>query len=271
MPTQDHLYVCESTGLTYGTGLEPPKHPGLCSASEEQMPIYSRQEILARVKANGGKVRLDYTGPILNQGQYKYCWDFSTVQMVMLAIELAYGDQVVLDASIAPSICDSIGSGDSIDDCWKKVVSVYGLPTAEFMGTDPTRAKIKQLPSQWPAGWEKNASERKGVSLYTAGDFLSLVSGVLNGHPGLLGVNCDGGGHAIGCAEVGVLSDGESLYMATPGTWGKDYASGWGAYPESPGWYKLSERQCSAAWSGPSFGAYVIIAVQDQDATPDLN
>jgi hypothetical protein len=262
-------YTNPTTGQEHGTGLLRPKHPLLCrSVRESAMPVYDRPTIISKLQAAGGKVRLPFTGPIYNQCSFPYCWNFSTIQMVRLALELADGDSTLLDCSLAPSLCDSIGSGDSIDDCWKKVVVPYGAPTAAFFGTDPTNAdSMKWNPSQWPAGWQANAALRKGLELFTVDDFLGLASGVLNGHPGLLGVDCEGGGHAIGYAEVGLQQDGQSLYMATPGTWGGDYASGWAAYPGMPGWYRLTEDQCGAAFNG-GYGAYVICGVKDDAAAP---
>ncbi len=188
-------------------------------SAEAVMPTYDRPTLVSMLKALGGRKVLPFNFPINNQGQYPYCWAFSTVQMAEACLNLAFGDTTVLDPSIGPIVTDSIGEGNSIDAFWTEVAKVYGIPSAAEMGTDPIHSKIINSARGLPDDWKSYAAKRMAIESVECPDFLALASAILNDHPGELGVSWQGGGHAIGCLEIGLQSDGKSLYMATPGTW----------------------------------------------------
>jgi len=271
MHIEEHLWLNEATGRRHRTGCLPAKHAGKLRSvrdAQPQMPVLSRDEIVARLQSLGGSFCLPFQGPCYKQGGYNWCWDFSTCQMVKACCGILFNDWSDIDPSMGAGLCDNFANtGDSIDAVLTEVLQPVGICKAKFIGSDPYGPAIVQPQSAWPAGWQAEAAKRKAVESVTAPDFLTLASGILDGHPGELGVNWQGGGHAIGCLEIGLTPSG-GLYMATPGTWGDDFTSGWGAYgPAKPGWYKLSEDQCAAAWEGRSpFGAYLLVGMTDQEA-----
>lgn len=266
----EHLYECPVTRKQHGTGLILPKEgrKKLVSAAEA-MPLYSRAEIVAKLQAAGGVIALPDTGlPITNQTSHPLCWDWSMIQMVEYALYGVTGKAVRLDVSIAPVEDGCLNEGNDIHAAWTDGLEPYGVCPAAFMGTDPTaktRPDMLRSQSQFPAGWQAEAAKRKGVERYECHDFLAMASAVLNNHPCVLGVDCDGGGHAIGCTTIILRSDGR-LAMRTPGTWGGDYASGWAADPAHPGTYTLSEDQTGAAWGG--YGCQAIVGVKDDEDAP---
>ena len=226
------------------------------------MPIYSRADIIAKLKALGGFKSLNVGCDISNQTQRPLCWDFSTGQMVEVDFFNRLGVAEKLDVSIAPVEDGVLNAGNDITAAWEDGLVPYGICTAAYMGTDPTAVTQPDMltrESRFPAGWKGEAAKRKGVVRFTCQDFLTLASGVLNDHPGILGVDWQGGGHCIGMTIVGVNAKG-GLWMSTPGTWGADFTSGWGSDPDRPGYYKLTENQCGAAF-GNGYGAYVICGV----------
>ena len=140
---------------------------------------------------------------ILNQGQFGDCWDYSALNALMTKINMLYQEQILLDASVAIVLTGQYDGG-SIDSAVSQVQSVTGVPTAAFMGTDPTRAITKRSMASWPNGWRENAANR----IVPAGEWtqtmsaVELASGLIDGNPGVVGVSWQGGGHALEVAEV---------------------------------------------------------------------
>ena len=266
----EHLFECPITRKRFGTGLLMPKpqRKKLVSAADV-MPIYSRAEIIAKLKAAGGTIGLAVGLPATNQGQHPLCWDWSMCQMVEVVLLAMTGAAVRLDVSIAPVEDHTLNEGNDIHAAWVDGIEPYGICPAAFMGTDPTATS--DLPdmltslSRFPAGWQAEAAKRKGVERYECATFLEMASAILNGHPCVLGVDCEGGGHAIGSTTI-ILGKNGGLSMQTPGTWGADYKGGWaGGGPA--GTYTLSEAQTEAAFNG-GYGCQALIAVRDDEDAP---
>jgi len=155
--------------------------------------------------------------------------------------------------------------GNAIDAMLKEVQIPYGALPAAYLGDDPTQSITNVRRSSWPGGWETEAAKRAAVDgdYLQCGDLLAAASSIINNHPGVVGVNWRGGGHAVCCAEVG--SEGEQLYLAGPNSWGMGFSSGWGSYPGRPGWWKLGERELRAAWN--TYGYYALCGARN-DAAP---
>ncbi len=263
------MYRNPTTGILHGRGLTLPK-PGRkpCRAAAEVFPIYTREQIVAKLKAAGGTIGLPVGLPATNQGQHPLCWDWSMCQMVEVALLAVTGKAIRLDVSIAPVEDNTLNEGNDIHAAWVDGIEPYGICPAAFMGTDPTATS--DLPdmltslSSFPAGWQAEAAKRKGVERYECATFLEMASAILNGHPCVLGVDCLGDGHAIGSTTI-ILGKNGGLSMQTPGTWGADYKGGWaGGGPA--GTYTLSEAQTEAAWGG--YGCQAIIGVRDDEDAP---
>ena len=279
-------YVHPKTGVVHGLGCKPAKRwkTGAMRTADDVMPVYDRSEIIKACEAAGGCIELPFPFAPNNQGGTPNCWDFSAVQMAEATINLMDGSLSVLDCSLGPIITGNMDGG-GIEDLWIQVGKVYGFPSAADMGTDPLVVDSNNNPgiitsmSRLPANWKDLAAKRMGVEMIECPSVEALASGVLNKHPGNLGVDWQGGGHAIGCILVALPTwvaklggrphphhgGSDDLYFGTPSTWGANWSSGgeFGSFPGRPGWYLLGESQCSAAWSGPTFGAYANCGIRD--------
>jgi hypothetical protein len=254
------------------------------------MTVYDRADLLKMLSAAGGMVELPFNFTANNQGNSPDCWDFSAVQMAQVAINLIDGSTTVLDCSLGPIVTGNTDGG-GIEDLWLQVGNKYGFPSAADMGTNPLVLNSDGSPNiitskrNLPFNWQQLAAKRTGIESVELPSSEALASAILNKHPGNGGVAWEGsGGHAIGCLLVALASwvqklsgwhgrkpprpgDSDDLYFGTPSTWG-DWSSGgeWGAFPGRSSWYLLSESQFGAAWSGPTYGCYSTVGIQDQTA-----
>lgn len=262
-----HEYQHED-GTIYRTGCLKQAYPGRIVSVQDglpSMPLLDRNTLIDVIKDAGGKICLPYRGPIYMQGKWNWCWNEATLQMCQLLLDMLYGDNQLLSPSLGGAICvDYANEGDAIDSMLVKVLQPHGICTAAWMGDNPLTMKIVRPLKE---GWQAEAAKRAKPQPFMADNFLVMGSGVVDGHPGVIGVDWQGQGHAIGFAEVGYNVDG--LYGATPGTWSESFRSGWGSYPGKPGWYKLQEEEYSAAFNG-GYGAYLLAGLTDSDAVPDL-
>jgi len=259
---REHIYQSDA-GPAYVRGCQMPKYPAAFATYAANLPVYSRQEILAKIAAGQGSLG-DAVFAILNQGSRPWCWAYAATQCLMILLRQLYGEAVILDPSLGPALTGVMG-GNAIDAMLKEVQIPYGAVPAEYLGDDPTRSVTNVRRSSWPAQWKTEAAKRQAVDgdYLQCGDLLSAASSILNKHPGVLGVNWRGGGHAVCCAEVG--AEGNELYLAGPNSWGASFTSGWGSYPGRPGWWKLGESALRSAWNG--YGYYALCGARN-DAVP---
>jgi hypothetical protein len=255
------------SGRVYSLGCEKPQHRGRLTAYSATAPVYDRATILSQIaKGNGSLFAFCYT--ILDQGQEPWCWAYSGTQTLMVLLNLLYGDKTVLDPSMGPAITHVTG-GNSIDAMIIEVQSVYGQFPAAILNDDPTESKTNIRVRTWPANWQDVAKNRQGNAddRKVCTDILSAASALLGmpndpSRPCDIGVNWQGGGHALTCLEVG-SDDGSSLYLAGPNSWSTSFDSGWGSYPGRPGWYKLTEAQLADTFAESGFGCYALVDATD--------
>jgi len=194
--------IYEHDGQRYHCGCKPRLHAGLLKSYRQVAATLTLADVLAAIAA--GKATLaHWVWVILDQGQYGDCWDYSELNALMTKLNLLYGEQTLLDASMAVVLTGQFDGG-AIDSAIGQVFSVTGVATAAFMGTDPTRAITKRKKAQWPAGWQANAALRKvpDGDWADTGDELELATAIINGNPCVVGVSWQGGGHALECVEV---------------------------------------------------------------------
>lgn len=200
MNAKHHIYRHE--GREFHCGCKPRLHRGLFVSYKSVAATYTLAEILAAIAA-GKTSLLQWVWTILDQGQYGDCWDYSELNTLMTKLNMLYGEKVLLDASMAVVLTGQYDGG-GIDSAISQVFSVTGVATAEFMGTDPTKAITKRKKSLWPAGWEANAAIRTvpDGDWADSSDKLELASALIDGNPATVGVSWQGGGHALECAEA---------------------------------------------------------------------
>ena len=195
---------------------------------------------------------------ILDQGPYGDCWAFSETQTEMINRVLQGPAPVVLAPDVAVFTCGEYNGG-GIDDALNQVMIPFGLPPASLCpGCDPVAGARKRYARDWAGiDWKTAAAAYKvpaGEHL-DCSTFDDLTTGILSGHPATVGVNWQGGGHAICAAQV-LIEDGK-VYLAGPNSWGSSFSSGWGAFgPAKPGWWKLSENQLMSGFQ--TFGAWCL-------------
>src|ERR1039458_4014760 len=200
------MYVHPETGVEHGCGLLPPKadRKKLTSAADV-MPVYSEQDITAKLIAAGGEIGLlGFPLPATDQAQTDDCWLFSGGQCAEALEWSLTGIATRLDLSNAINEDQAWSGGNDIHAMWTDGIEKYGICSAEFMGTDPTRlsnkpAFLKSF-SQFPMLWKEEAAKRKGVERYECPDWLTMLSAIINGHPCGLGVYVNGNpreGHAV--------------------------------------------------------------------------
>ena len=195
-----HIY--EYQGKQYHCGCTPQRFPGRLRAYRETRPVYTLAQIVAAIASGRGSLA-GWVWAILDQGQFGDCWDYSALNALMTKINILYDEQVLLDASVAIVLTGQYDGG-SIDGAVSQVQSVTGVPTAAFMGTDPTRTVTKRNMALWPSSWRQNAADRivpPGEWTQTS-SAAELASGLIDGNPGVAGVSWQGGGHALEVAEV---------------------------------------------------------------------
>lgn len=261
--TQDHVYTHEN-GQVFGTGLVARKHAG-------KLPVYApaggtidRAQWPALLAGGAGNLSAAVQF-ILDQGSKPWCWAFSATQAAMMLAWLLYRRAIIFDPGLGPIITRVYG-GNSIDAMVSEVQAPVGcLPVADT-GSDPVLGALILNQHKWSPNWKTDAAKHQITGWNECPSFESLVTGLLRGCPGVIGVNWQGGGHALAVALISY--ENGVYYVHGPNSWGPDFKSGWGSDPDRPGWYKLSEALVTAAFSGESFGAYVISA-EMADATVD--
>ena len=189
-----HIY--EHEGRQYHCGCQPQKHAGKLRGYSAAQAVLTLAAIQAAIAAGTATLK-SFLWVILNQGNRGDCWDYSEAQTAMQKNNLLYGEKIVFDTSVAVVITDQYDGG-SIDSALLQLYNIYGIPTAAFMGTDPVNAKVNLVQSKWPKNWQANAKLRtvpadEWLQTSTA---LELASGICDGHPGVVGVDWQGGGHA---------------------------------------------------------------------------
>lgn len=263
---ENHIY----NGEVFGCGCEFQKHEGKLATYASSSPIYTMEQ-LAQFEASGFNSIADWVWCVLNQGSEGDCWRYMAIGAAMTKINIQYRQKVYLDMSIGIVLTGQY-SGGSIDSSIVQVDSVYGMPTAEFMGTDPLNAVTKRSKRQWPDGWEKNAALRivpKGGWRQT-GDAIELASAIKDGNPGGVGMDWEGNprkGHALQVAEYRII-DGV-IWFGGPNSWGLRDSGGWGAHPERKGWWLVSSESVAMRRTFRSYGAYALCEVKNA-AVPEV-
>jgi hypothetical protein len=267
----NHTYQCPTTGKAYGRGLLPKK-------LKDAFPVYGpaagfpqyMPDQVAQIIANGGGDLSAGLRQVLDQGSYGLCWDFSATQALMVDRVLKGQQHVLLDVSVGPVLTgNGLNTGGAIEDMLLQVQLVTGQPPAAIIpGSDPTQARVNLDTATWPADWRTRAAGFRVVrgKWLECDSILALASAVCDGHPGVMGVDWQGGGHAL--CVLSVESARGELYLCGPNSWGESWQSGWGTYgPARPGWYRLSERQCAEV---NTYGAYALCGetYADVDGVP---
>ena len=196
--------------------------------------------------------------------------EFSATQAAMMLAWLLYRRQITFDPALGPLVTGVYG-GNSIDAMITEVQTSIGCVPVADTGSDPAAGNLCLQQRKWAATWKADAAKHVITGWNECPSFESLVTGVLKGNPGVMGVDWQGGGHALAVALLSYESG--IYYLHGPNSWGLDFVDGWGSDPERPGWYKLAEKQVTAAFVPPNpredpFGAYVICA-ETADTTVD--
>jgi len=193
---------------------------------------------------------------ILNQANYGDCWAFSETQAEMVDRALQGHSLVVLAPDPMVWITGNYNGG-AIDDGLLQVMIPYGLPPASLCPQcDPVAGHRARDEHEWPASWKTSAAGYKTpkTEYLDCASPDELVTGIFNGHPAVVGVDWQGGGHAI-CA-LQVLEVRKQFYLAGPNSWGEQWASGWGSFgTKKPGWWLLSLQHISGGFG--QMGAWV--------------
>ena len=192
---------------------------------------------------------------LLDQGNRPWCWAYSATQAAQMLAWLLYRQAIVFDPCLGP-IVTRIYGGNSIDDMLLKVQASIGCVPCSDTGSDPVAGNLVLNQHKWAKTWSTDAAEHAIDGWREFASFAAFVSGILSGYPGVLGVNWQGGGHALACALV--TCEGGVFFLHGPNSWGLDFKSGWGSDPDRPGWWKLSEKQVADAFTGYAYGGYVI-------------
>ena len=254
------------TGRIFSMGLEKPKH--VCEAYRDVAAVHDLPTILQAIK-DGRNSLSKWCYTILNQTSHPWCWSFSGTQTLMVLLNQLFGDKTILDPSMGPAITGVTG-GNSIDALLLEVQAVYGQFPAALLKDDPVAGTTNIRMKTWPATWKDEAAKRIATvdSVMRCHSELALASALITtgpddpNRPCTVGVDWQGGGHALSCLEVG-SDDGKTLFFAGPNSWSTDFDSGWGSYPGRPGWWKLKAIQMGEAFSSDGFGSYCLMAAKD--------
>ncbi len=253
--TEAHLYTHES-GRIFGTGLERPKHRGKLAAYAPAGGLIDRAQWPALLAKGAGDLTSSVK-VILDQRNRPWCWSFAATQAAMMLGWLLYQRAMIFDPSLGPIITGVYG-GNSIDDMLLKVQTSVGCVPCGDTGSDPVAGRLVLQQRHWNSNWKTDAAKHVITGWRECSAFEALVSGLLSGYPGVMGVDWQGGGHALACGLVSC--QGGQYYVHGPNSWGLEFCDGWGSDPDRPGWYMLSEKQVDTAFSDDAFGAYVICA-----------
>ena len=249
-------------------GLEKPKHSSTCESYAKAAHVHDLPTILQAIK-DGRNSLYKWCYCVLDQTSHPWCWSFSCTQTLMVLLNQLFGDKTILDPSMGPAITGVTG-GNSIDAMLLEVQGVYGQFPAEYNGVDPVAGTTNIRTRTWPTGWKDEAAKRVAVieAVVRCHSELELASALINMGPNDphrpcdVGVDWQGGGHALTCLEVG-SDDGKTLFFAGPNSWSTSFDSGWGSYPGRPGWWKLKASQMGEAFDSHGFGSYCLVAAKD--------
>jgi hypothetical protein len=173
----------------------------------------------------------------------------------MMLAWLLYRRPIVFDPGLGPIVTHVYG-GNSIDDMLLRVQASVGCVPASDTGSDPVAGSLVLNQGKWAPKWSVDAAAHTIDGWRECASFEAFVSGLLSGYPGVLGVDWQGGGHALACGLV--TSENGTFFLHGPNSWGLEFDSGWGSDPDRPGWWKLSEKQVADAFTGYAYGGYVI-------------
>lgn len=195
--------IYEHDGVQYHCGCKPRLHFGLLKAyATVTAQRYTLQQVLEQI-AQRKATLAPWVWFMLNQGSYGDCWAYAEIGALMSKLDMMFGDKTLLDPSTSIVLTGQYNGG-AIDSAIAQVFSVIGVPEAEFMGSDPRMAKTLRRKADWPEGWERNSSLRKvpDGEWSSSYDRLELAGSIIDGNPSIVGVNWQGGGHALQCVEV---------------------------------------------------------------------
>jgi len=256
--TVDQRYLNVETGL--GMGLEPPKYAELFAAYADSQPVYTRAEIIDRIRAGGGSLA-KFCHAILNQTRHPWCWAFGPTSCLMIYALIHKNLRLLLDPAVGPLVT-GVRGGNSIDAMIVEVQSVYGQPLASVTGNDPIAGNVDPgFSAEWKADAAKRKCHPEMWPRYHSPE--DAASSLLNGHPGNIGTNAFGP-HDVCLAEVGLAGDGKTLLFAGPNSWGQNTSYRL-AYPGRPGWWQATEHTISDAFSSRGFGGYGLVGAQIAD------
>ena len=112
---------------------------------------------------------------------------------------LLYRRAIVFDPGLGPIVTRTYG-GNSIDDMLVTVQAPIGCLPVDDTKSDPVAGNLVLNQKTWSPSWQADAAKHVIDGWHECPSFEAFVSGLLSGYPGVLGVNWQGGGHALAWA-----------------------------------------------------------------------
>ena len=192
----------EFDGHEYGLGCQPRlsrvgDHP-VWGADPDLSPMIPRSQWPELIALGIGNLSAGVRA-ILNQTNRPDCWAFASTQCLMVGRELDGHSFAILAPDVCPVLTNQYNGG-AINSALLQVLLPIGLPPATILpGCDPVAGRHNLNPRTWPADWKELAAKYRAArgKFYDCPTFDHVGSALLSGWPVVMGVDWQGGGHAL--------------------------------------------------------------------------
>ena len=192
-------------------------------------PVFDMKELKERIidkeaqKSGLAEMHRKLGIPILDQGQYGYCWMFGTVAAMMMAYAKNGGQVPFLSAASAAAKGKNYRNEGGLAEEALRYIEKYGVSTTKYWPDGGVADRKYDTPEQ-----RANAALHKAVEFeeLPSMDLMALASALVVDLP------CTGGfahwGHLVALAQPRIMPDG-SIGIEFPNSWRKTWGkNGWG-------------------------------------------
>ena len=203
----------------------------------------------AAIDEGDGDLTIDCQ-PIMDQTDRPDCWAYATI----MCYEVSHALDGCPIAQLTPDTLPYITSqwdGGAIDSGICIAGPTYGFNfAADLPPSDPILGVHVPDVAAWPTTWQQLAARNRTITndWIDCANFDDVGDSLIDGWPCVIGVDWQGGGHALCALELGGNSQ-TGYWLSGPNSWGKNWNDGYGSRSDRPGWFQLREDQCAAIQS----------------------